>query len=339
MKKIMSVILMGILLILLAGCGSSGGGSGSNDNGGGSSSQQSSSTKAITEYRINGVEGTIDEKAKTIMVVFPYVTDPNTYTLDAMVAHFETTGAEVVVNGTAQITDITFNDFTHPVDYEVIAENGSSQHYTVTVTIGPSSEKSILTYSLDGVSGTIDETGKTVSVSLPVGTSVTALAATFTLSDGASAKVGQVVQVNGQTPNDFTNPVVYEVIAADGSTQNYTVTVTFATKATAINVSMTPNEPSDGKVAPGTFCTRTLSITGTISVTDADGKTNVTWQWLYNGTVISSNSAFLSDPNGITTTTLANTDTPHGYFQANSVIEFMATADGGVSNSVSHQVV
>ncbi len=60
---------------------------------------------------------------------------------------------------------------------------------------------------------------------MPFGTNVTALVATY-VTTGASVAVGSTTQVNGVIANNFTSPVVYTVTAANGSTQNYTVTVT-----------------------------------------------------------------------------------------------------------------
>lgn len=88
-----------------------------------------------------------------------------------------------------------------------------------------SSEKTITEYSLAGVAGTIDETGKTISVSMPYGTDETSLIASF-VTTASSVEVGGIKQVSGATANSFTSPVTYTVKAADGSTQNYVVTVT-----------------------------------------------------------------------------------------------------------------
>lgn len=92
-----------------------------------------------------------------------------------------------------------------------------------------SSTKAISAYSLAGATGTIDEAAKTIAVTKPFGTDVTALQATFTTT-GAGVKVGSpaVTQVSGTTPNNFTSPVLYTVTAADGTTVSYTVTVTVA---------------------------------------------------------------------------------------------------------------
>jgi len=88
-----------------------------------------------------------------------------------------------------------------------------------------SSLKAITSFSLNGVVGTINETGKTIAVTMPFGTDVTAMVATFT-TNGASVKVGETIQVSGTTVNNFTNQVTYTVTAADATTQDYVVTVT-----------------------------------------------------------------------------------------------------------------
>lgn len=90
-----------------------------------------------------------------------------------------------------------------------------------------SSAKAITAFSLGGVGGTINETGKTITVSMYFGTKVTALVATFTTT-GSSVKVGSTVQISGTTGNNFTAPVAYTVTAADSSSAIYTVTVTVA---------------------------------------------------------------------------------------------------------------
>ncbi|HMT02673.1 MAG TPA: hypothetical protein PKD00_05090, partial [Burkholderiales bacterium] len=88
-----------------------------------------------------------------------------------------------------------------------------------------SNSKTITAYSINGVNGVIE--GSKISVVMPYGTSVTSLAATFTTT-GQSVAVGNVTQVSGQTVNNFTNPVIYTVTAANGTTVNYTVVVTVA---------------------------------------------------------------------------------------------------------------
>ena len=79
------------------------------------------------------------------------------------------------------------------------------------------------------VAGVIDQGAGTIAVAAVALTDVTNLAATFTASVGATVKVGSTAQTSTSTKNDFTNPVVYTVTAADGvKTKTYTVTVTVA---------------------------------------------------------------------------------------------------------------
>jgi hypothetical protein len=89
---------------------------------------------------------------------------------------------------------------------------------------GQSGEKQILTFAVtvggEATQGTVNQTAHTVALALPAGTAVTALAPVITLSDKAA-----VVPASGVEQN-FTSPVTYTVTAENGTTQDYTVTVT-----------------------------------------------------------------------------------------------------------------
>jgi len=176
----------------------------------------SSSDKAITSFNFENpaAEGVITESTHSIAITVPYGTD-----VTGLIPTITYTGETISpASGAAQ-------DFTNPVVYTVTSGTGSTQDYTITITVASISAKSITSFSLDGVAGTIDETGKTIAVTMPSGTNVTSLVATFTTT-GASVKVGSTVQISGTTARNFTNPVVYTVTAADATTQDYTVTVT-----------------------------------------------------------------------------------------------------------------
>ena len=99
-------------------------------------------------------------------------------------------------------------------------------NYPVVLTLA-SSSKAITAFSIiSPVTATGTITGTAIAVTVPFGTSVTAMVATFTTT-GVSVSVSATgVQQSGTTANNFTNPVTYTVTATDGSTQNYTVTVT-----------------------------------------------------------------------------------------------------------------
>jgi DNA-binding beta-propeller fold protein YncE len=196
------------------------GGSGSNADSPNNPNIEDTYFKNITSFSLPSQNGLVDGviNGNKISVTMPYGTD-----LTSLVATFETDGSSVNIGGITQISGTTSNNFTSPVIYVVTAADGSTQNYTVTVTVAPKSAKAITAYSLDGTDGVID--GQNIAVTLPFGTDVTALVATFTTS-GENVTVGGTAQVSGVTPNNFTSPVIYVVTAADGSTRNYTVTVT-----------------------------------------------------------------------------------------------------------------
>ncbi|MFC3773244.1 S-layer homology domain-containing protein [Paenibacillus sp. GCM10012303] len=186
--------------------------------------------KAISTFNFAGwsptVTGIVYEPNKTIALTVPYGTD-----VTALVPTFTTTGASVRVAGTDQVSGTTAQDFTSAVTYTVVAADGSEQEYTVIVTVAENTEKAINAFSLAGLSptvtGIVNEVNKTIALTVPYGTNVTALVPTFTTT-GASVKVAGTDQVSGTTAHNFTSAVTYTVVAADGSEQDYTVIVTVA---------------------------------------------------------------------------------------------------------------
>jgi len=101
----------------------------------------------------------------------------------------------------------------------------------------PSSAKEITSYKFEAatnaaldsdVTGTVDSGAHTIALTVPYGTTLTTLVATFELSASASAKIGSTIQASGTTDNNFTNPITYTITAEDGSARDWVVTVTVA---------------------------------------------------------------------------------------------------------------
>ncbi|TSE10032.1 DUF5018 domain-containing protein, partial [Aquimarina algiphila] len=116
-------------------------------------------------------------------------------------------------------------DYSNPVKFTVTAEDGTTKEYTITVTVlsAASTEKSITKFTTtEGIDGVIDESSKTIVVILPSGTSKTGLKATAVISDKAS------ISPDPTTAIDYSTPVIYTVTAEDGTTQEYTVSCSFA---------------------------------------------------------------------------------------------------------------
>lgn len=81
-----------------------------------------------------------------------------------------------------------------------------------------SSEKKILTFKVDSISGVIDEANHTININLTSNYSLNAVPATITISENATVSPALKVTI------DLTKPFIYTVKAENGSTVNYTVT-------------------------------------------------------------------------------------------------------------------
>jgi len=113
-------------------------------------------------------------------------------------------------------------DFTNPVNYVVTAADGTTKTYTVTIgTVNGNGTKLITSFSILGVSGAITNGQQSASVTivLPAGTNLDGQTPTIVINASSISPPSRV-------PQNFTNPVIYTVRAADGSTRVYTVTVT-----------------------------------------------------------------------------------------------------------------
>ncbi|MFY0689328.1 MAG: VCBS repeat-containing protein [Cyclobacteriaceae bacterium] len=189
-----------------------------------------SSETDFTAFSLSEQTGgaTIDANNHTIDIEVAYGTS-----LSSLIATFTLSeGATVKIGSTDQVSGTTSNDFSGEVTYTVTAEDGTTtEDWTVNVTVAANTETDFVSFSLDSQTGaaTIDAVGHTIGIEVEYGTSLSALVATFSLSDEAYAQIGGVDQVSQTTANDFTNTVTYNVIAGDSSTnQNWNVTVTAA---------------------------------------------------------------------------------------------------------------
>ncbi len=250
--------------------------------------------KAITAFSFTNpaATGTVNETNKTIAVTVPFGTN-----VTALVPTIVHSGASISPNnGIAQ-------DFSNPVTYTVTAADSTTQSYTVTLTVAANPAKAITAFSFasPAAAGTINETNKTIAVTVPYGTNVTALAPTITHS-GAS-----ISPASGAARN-FTNPVTYTVTAADSTTQSYTVTVTVAANPAKAITAFSFASPA---------ATGTINETNkTIAVTVPYG-TNVTAlvpTIVHSGASISPNNGIAQDfSNPVTYTVTAADSTTQSY--------------------------
>jgi hypothetical protein len=158
-------------------------------------------------------------------------------------------------------------DFSKSVVYTVTAEDGTTQEYLVLTSIsGRSSTKQITAFAIPGQVGTsvLNETNKTIEVSMPVGTDLSALIPVITLTGSGTPTVSPASLV----AQDFSKgPVVYTVTAQDGSTQDYTVVVKEAPRAIGneltaltINGQVASTDGTPNPVVSGTTSTVTVPV-------------------------------------------------------------------------------
>jgi hypothetical protein len=139
----------------------------------------------------------------------------------------------VLINGVAQISGLTINDFSKPLKYVIVAEDGSKIDYSLT--FAKSTEKNIEFFGFEkannpslseDIKGVISN--NTITINVPPGTNITALKPTFSLSPGAIVRVNGVIQTKGENFHDFSKPITYEISAEDGSSLTYTINVDVA---------------------------------------------------------------------------------------------------------------
>ncbi|RYE21969.1 MAG: T9SS type B sorting domain-containing protein, partial [Sphingobacteriales bacterium] len=105
-------------------------------------------------------------------------------------------------------------------------DNITKKTYTINVNV-QTPYKDITAFFLPGTTtqGVIDQTNKTISLAAPSGTNLTNLVVSWAAT-ASEIFVGSVRQTGGVTPNNFTTPVAFKAVAADSTSQVYTVTVT-----------------------------------------------------------------------------------------------------------------
>lgn len=165
-----------------------------------------------TSFSLNGVAGTIDQKTGKIDVKMPYGSDITAIVPKVVLEE----GATSNLN-----TSVPIN-FTAPVKYRVV--NGNLfKDYTVTVTV----LSPIKSFTINGLPATINDVSKTISLTMPDDTDLTALKPVIEATEGVTISPASGVTV------DFSNPVTY-VITSNGKSVNYTANITVPVKGLVV---------------------------------------------------------------------------------------------------------
>ena len=137
-------------------------------------------------------------------------------------------GAELYIDGVKQLNSkAVVSDYTNSVLVTVISENKMSQtNYTVTLDAN-NTEANLIAYSVANQVGTsiIDPVSKTVKVFVNNNANLSALIPSFQVSNLATLRIGTYIQNSGATTLNYTLPVVYNVMAQNGTIENWIVTI------------------------------------------------------------------------------------------------------------------
>lgn len=174
--------------------------------------------------------GIIDETNKKVTFNFPSFSQ-----VTNLVASFAISEkATAKVGSTNQQSEVTPNIFTSPVVYTIVAEDGTTQNYTVTITVQQSDDAFFTSFSFlknnnsgiaKDITGLLTKDDKEIHLRNPYLTK-NGFVANFTVSPGATVKVNGITQVSGVTNNTFSGDVIYEVTAQSGKVKTYKIKTT-----------------------------------------------------------------------------------------------------------------
>jgi hypothetical protein len=154
-----------------------------------------------------------------------------TYGIDVsnLIADFAVSpGAELYIDGVKQLNSRTIAaDYTNNYMITVVSEDKLSQtNYMVTLN-AKNSEANIKDYYVDNqiVASIVDPVSKTVKAFVNNNANLSALVPVFQVSDLATLRIGTYLQNSGITVLNYAAAVGYNVLAQNGTIENWTVTI------------------------------------------------------------------------------------------------------------------
>lgn len=189
-----------------------------------SSGKEASIDNVIITYTAGSAQKSNDATLKELKYDGTSVPNFDAKTLDYSVTLSANYSGVPTVTATANDSKATLNitqaaSATGKATVLVTAEDGTTKKtYTIQFSQAAADEPVITSFVVAGVQATIDQANKTITATLPIGTSLTNLTPTTVSGDNIASYTPQGAQ-------DFTNPVQYTVTSASGKTATYTVTL------------------------------------------------------------------------------------------------------------------
>lgn len=330
MKKMMNVVLLGMLIILFAGC------SGGNDNTPSTSvAERIAAAQSVALARSEGC--TIVDTDTNYSLLSGgennYISEKGDQT-----GSIETVKSSITIKCGEQIHNFVFANDTKQSDNvqkanlnpvgdinEFFKTNKTTTEDVAAYITGKLDSTSLCRFSAyPAFTGNI-ESPETLSVT--VNGKECGTPQWYINSNSTPAASGNELVV-GTNLSSGENDITIKVTNPAGTNSLYikrTIGTAFNEPATAVKVKMTPN--NTGSVVPeGVFCTKTPSITGSYVVTDTDGSSVIVTEWYDNGVLRQTHTTTLASD------TTSGTDTLPGHFASQHTIRFKVTVDGVVSD-------
>lgn len=171
------------------------------------------SDAVIDQYIYAGYDGEIDNIENTITLNLPKGMNTDA----AVPSMLDYTGKSITPTKTTPLT-ITDDPLTTGT-YTVTAQNGATRTYTLLANYLSSDTAKITEFVLGGEEGVINEEEKTITVTLSESVNIVDVAPDTLTYEGKSLYPNKTLE------QDFTDPVVYTVVAPDNSEVPYTVEV------------------------------------------------------------------------------------------------------------------
>jgi len=190
----------------------------------------SSGEKMITKFSLikggvggNGEIGVVDETNKIINLTANYATILTSVKLKLESSY----ASKIYLNNKLYSSRSIYNlSATGIKTIKVVAQDNSEVIYTMNTVVDSPVKSFTFAGLVPAPLGVIDDVAKTVTVDVFTGTDVTKLAAIWTGSLG-QVKIGNVVQKNGATVNNFSTPLTYKFAKGPNNIpgDSYVVTV------------------------------------------------------------------------------------------------------------------
>jgi hypothetical protein len=180
-------------------------------------------------------------------------------------------GSLVYINGQQQASpQLNALDYTHPLMATVFSENGRNfQNYVITLD-SRSSEANLIAFNIPAkqvAAPRIEAANHSIGIWVNKNANLSMLTPSFSVSANARVYVNNVTQWNGLTTNNFTKPLVYQVVSEDESSAvDWTVTVMIdSTKPVITLAGDTPMKVAFGSLFTDPGATASDNLDGDIT--------------------------------------------------------------------------